>query len=153
VGPAIEWGSALNGDDGSAAYVPINNFLHQVYTVKGVPGGSPLTTNAGSWSSINIKTGAINWQIRTVGQDLANPTFPGASPGAMSFSNRVVFGSSSSGVFAAMDAYTGAVLWQYPTGLNVGGAPAIFNETVYWGAGVRAVGTTVPTLYAFAVPG
>jgi polyvinyl alcohol dehydrogenase (cytochrome) len=149
----IEWGSAVNGDTGSSVYVAVNNFLHFVDPLVGQKGVA-TSSNGGSWASLNLSNGAINWQIPAFGQDLTAPGYYGASPGAMAFSNYVAFAGSRSGYLTAIDSNTGNILWKFNAGVRNDSGPAIFNETVYWGVGYNSAATgNLPTLYAFSVDG
>jgi polyvinyl alcohol dehydrogenase (cytochrome) len=56
----------------------------------------------------------------------------------------------------ALDAATGAILWQFAAGSSVNSGPAVVNGTVYWGSGysrsgVEGSGNT--RLYAFSLDG
>ena len=152
VGPSMEWGSSVNIADKNAVFFAVNNHAHVTVTVPGRINGNAVQTNGGSWGSINVQNGQINWQIPAIGQDIDNPKVGGTSQGATSFFNRVVFASSSSGVFAALDAFSGNVLWTYGSGQVSVSSPSFYNETMFWGTGFRTVGTGKPTLFAFSVP-
>lgn len=149
----IEWGSAVDTLSSSpSVFLAQDNFQHNINTVAGYKYGRPFKVNGGSWGSVNVATGQFNWQISTWGQDLQSHPYNGYAPGAVAFSNGVMFGGSSSGVFAAMNASTGYYVWTFPNQLDVHGGPAIADDTVYWGAGYKSVPPGVPTLYAFAIP-
>ena len=146
----IQWGSATDLDDHNMVFVALNNQAHYTNTLAG-RGGVPVTWAGGAWGALNIVTGAMVWQIPSIGKDLTTPANDSYAEGGMSFSNRVVFAGSSSGYFAALDANSGLTYWTFNSGNVVGGSPAIFNETLYWGTGYKAsVGATM--LYAFSVP-
>ena len=66
----------------------------------------------------------------------------------MTVANGVVFGGSTGGFMVAMDAASGAVLWNFQSNAGVTCGPAIVNGIVYWGSG-DPYGTPGKTLYAF----
>jgi polyvinyl alcohol dehydrogenase (cytochrome) len=146
----IKWGTAINTDNNSTALVAIDNGNNHIDNVlAGSPTVPPFHWNAGSWGSINLRTRNMTWQLSAFGTDLDNPAFGGAAPGEISFSNQVGFAGSSSGYVVAFDSSTGKILWSYNTGGKIESAPAIFNDTLYWGAGFRS--TSVGKLYAFSI--
>lgn len=144
----MKWGSAINADTNAAAFVALNNSVHANNLLAGVNGVSQHW-NAGAWGSIDLKTGKMIWQLPAYGMDLKDPTFGSSAPGAISYSNHVAFAGSSSGYMTAFDASTGAILWTYDTGGSVKSAPAIFNDTLYWGGGKG--GPAGGQLYAFSI--
>ncbi len=137
-------------DNNSTALIAIENGDHINIKLAGSPTVAPFTWNGGSWGSINLRTGHLIWQLPAYGNDLDNPTVGSAAPSAITFSNQVAFASSSSGYMAAFDALTGNILWTYNTGGNLESAPAIYNDTLYWGAGFRT--PKGGKLYAFSIP-
>ena len=146
----IAWGTAVNTSNNSTALIAIENAdNHLSNTLAGSPTVAPYKWNAGSWGGINLRTGQLIWQLPAFGNDLDNPAFGSAAPGAISFSNQVAFASSTSGYMAAFDALTGNILWTYNTGGNIESGPAIYNDTLYWGAGNPG---SAGTLYAFSIP-
>ena len=148
----IEWGSAIDADTGLTAYVALDNFLHYPNTLAG-QNGTPVPWNAGAWAAVNLRTGKLAWQVPAYGSDLANPSVGAAAPGAVAFTNYTMFAGSTSGYFTAINPNTGNLLWKFNAGTKVASGPAIFNETVYWGAGYRSIPPGQPTLFAFSVPG
>jgi polyvinyl alcohol dehydrogenase (cytochrome) len=55
----------------------------------------------------------------------------------------------------ALDASTGQVLWQFPSGGSCLSGAAISDATLYWGSGYTNLGpppTTNNKLYAFGLP-
>ena len=59
--------------------------------------------------------------------------------------NGVVYASSmaklaSQNQMFALDAATGAILWQFGAGSSVNSGPAVVNGTVYWGSGYSRSG-------------
>jgi polyvinyl alcohol dehydrogenase (cytochrome) len=55
----------------------------------------------------------------------------------------------------ALDAATGAILWQFGAGSSVNSGPAVVNGTVYWGSGYArsAEGNGNNQLFAFSIDG
>jgi polyvinyl alcohol dehydrogenase (cytochrome) len=56
----------------------------------------------------------------------------------------------------ALDAETGAILWQYQAGGSVNAAPAVVNGSVYWGSGYSrsgVEGSGNDKFYAFSIDG
>ena len=133
----IEWGTAT---DGQRIYVAISNSSHVKTTLIN---GQIVT--GGTWNAIDAATGKILWQT-------GDPD--GASDyGAVSEANGVVYGGSLSGKMFALNAQTGAILWQYTTAGSVIDGPSIADGVIYWGSGYGRVGGTPNNkLYAFAVP-
>ena len=150
VGTSLQWGSAVNVSDSDTIFVAVDNGLHYASTLAG-RNGVPQTWNAGSWGAIQMTTGRMLWQIPAAGADLKYPAFGGAARSRMTFVNRVVFAGSTSGVMAAMDAGTGRLRWTFASGATVESAPAIFDDTVYWGTGYARNGIAGHTLFAFAI--
>jgi polyvinyl alcohol dehydrogenase (cytochrome) len=146
----IQWGSAVDLDDHNLVFAALDN---EIFTTNTLAGRNGITQiwSGGAWGALNVTTGQIIWQIPAYGQDLANPTNPATAQGGMTFTNRVVFAGSSSGYFVALDANTGLTYWKYNSGNSVAGSPAIFNETVYWGTGLKSSAGT-HGVYAFSIP-
>jgi polyvinyl alcohol dehydrogenase (cytochrome) len=150
VGPGgPQWGTAINTDNNTTALIANENPDNINSLLAGSASVAPFTWNEGSWGSIDLKTGHMIWQLAAFGNDLTNPARGSTAPGAISFSNQVAFASSSSGFMVAFDSSTGKILWTYNTGGNLESAPAIFNDTLYWGAGYRSPSSG--KLYAFSV--
>ncbi len=147
----MEWGSALNTDDYNMLYFALHNPQRVGQTIVGQGGVNPQYWNGGAWGALDLRTGAKKWVVPTIGQDLRSGQ-PAAAPGCMTFTNRVIFAGSSSGVMVALDATTGYNYWQFQSGGTVVSCPAIYNETVYWGTGYARNGVGKHMLYAFAVP-
>jgi polyvinyl alcohol dehydrogenase (cytochrome) len=135
-----QWGSAA---DRSAIYTSNANS-------QGLPWILPnnTLTNAGIFSAIDSRTGAILWQT-------ANPSAATAGAPA-SVANGVMYACSGSGAMYALNAKTGAVRWTFESGAPCGGGASVADGTVYWstgysqGLGGPALGT--PGVYAFAIP-
>jgi polyvinyl alcohol dehydrogenase (cytochrome) len=146
----MEWGSA---SDGKRIYVQIANFY-------GIPSSGG---NAGSWAALDPATGDILWQT---------PDPNGAIDlGPMTVANGVVYASSMAGwpypapagtpptpttpTMFALDAATGAVLWQFASGASVNAGATVVNGVVYWGSGYNHLGipgfTGDNKFYAFSI--
>src|SRR4029079_10481866 len=135
----VEWGTAF---DGARIYVPITNHHHIPYALTEHGALTNDTTTGGSWAALDPATGAILWQtadpqietlagLGTVGVwDLA----------PVSVANGVVYTSSMAKLanqsqMFALDAATGAILWQFGAGSSVNSGPAIVKGSIYWGSG------------------
>ncbi len=150
VGPGgPQWGTAINTDYNATALIANENGNNINTTLAGSASVAPFTWNGGSWGSINLKTGHFSWQLAAFGNDLTNPAHGSSAPSAISFSNQVAYASSTSGYMAAFDSSTGNILWTYNTGGQLDSAPAIYNDTLYWGAGFQS--PTSGKLYAFSI--
>lgn len=135
----MQWGSAT---DGSRIYVAEADSDNLPYT----PSGSSQAITSGSWAALDPVSGKIDWQT-------PDPS-GGVDIGAVSTADGVVYAGSSSGHMYALDAATGAVLWDHlGQGSSIAG-PAIVNGVVYWGNGYARLGgplwTGSKTFYAFA---
>jgi polyvinyl alcohol dehydrogenase (cytochrome) len=134
----VEWGTAT---DGTRIYVAEADSNHVSYT----PAGSTTPITYGSWAALDPSTGDILWQT-------PDPS-GGVDIGSVSTANGVVYAGSLSGHMYAINAATGAVLWDHlGQGSSIAG-PAIVNGVVYWGNGYdhlgSSVGTGSDTFYAF----
>ena len=137
----MEWGSAT---DGQRIYVAIANLNGVAYTAG----------RAGSWSALDPATGKILWQT---------PDPNGAIDlGPVTVANGVVYAASMAGApdarnMFALNAKTGAVLWDFAAGGSVIAGASIVNDTVYWGSGYSNLGipgfTANNKFYAFSVNG
>ena len=140
----MEWGTAF---DGERIYASITNHHHIPYklTENGVIWNTTVT--GGSWAALDPATGRIIWQtadpqvetltgLGTVGVwDLAPVTV----------ANGVVYASSMAKLptqnqMFALDAATGAILWQFGAGSSVNAGPAVVRGSVYWGSGYSRSG-------------
>jgi polyvinyl alcohol dehydrogenase (cytochrome) len=135
----IQWGSAT---DGKRVYLAQANSAQLPYTL---PTGETITS--GSFAALDPASGRILWQV-------ADPT-GGSDTAPVSTAGGVVYAGSLSGRMFALDAVTGAIVWQFQGQGAVAGGPAIVDGTVYWGNGYpnRLVIPSVPSpsvLYAFA---
>ncbi len=140
----MEWGTAF---DGRRIYAAITNQHHIPYEL--TQDGTLTNTMAtgGSWAALDPATGKILWQtadpqteslsgLGTVGVwDLAPVTV----------ANGVVYASSMAKLanqdqMFALDAETGAILWEFGAGGSVNSGPAVVDGTVYWGSGYSRSG-------------
>jgi polyvinyl alcohol dehydrogenase (cytochrome) len=53
----------------------------------------------------------------------------------------------------ALDAATGAILWQFAAGGSVNAGAAVVRGSVYWGSGYARSGSGNNKLYAFSLDG
>ena len=104
----------------------------------------------GSWAALDPDTGQILWQTGDPAgaYDLA----------PLTTANGVVYAASMASTghqLYALDAATGAILWQFAVGSSVNAGPSIVDGTVYWGTGyARGLGgTSNNKLYAFSLDG
>jgi polyvinyl alcohol dehydrogenase (cytochrome) len=151
----IEWGTAT---DDNRIYVPISNQYSVQYQLQ--PSG--VSVNGGSWAALDPSTGNILWQTATPGS--CSSSLPNVAQGCMalgpaSAADGVVFAGSmdvnpASPTMFALDAKTGAILWQYVAGSSVVAAPAIVGNSIYWGSGYGRFGPSLGTgnnkLFAFS---
>ncbi|MET0594410.1 MAG: PQQ-binding-like beta-propeller repeat protein, partial [Polyangiaceae bacterium] len=147
----IHWGTAV---DEARIYVGVNNETGMPYTLRGSGPSAGQETNVGALSALDPACGAILWQAAnpTLTAPL-NQTSVNAPPSVV---NGVVFNGSmdAAGTMLALDATTGAVLWSFESGGTVYSAPAIADNSVYWGCGAPArlgFGTPCKKMYAFDV--
>jgi polyvinyl alcohol dehydrogenase (cytochrome) len=156
----MEWGTAF---DGERIYASITNHHHIPYklTENGVI--SNTTATGGSWAALDPITGTIVWQTA----DPQVETLPGVGVvgvwdlAPVTVANGVVYASSMAKLarqhqMFALDAATGAILWEFGAGSSVNSGPAVVGGTVYWGSGysrsgVEGSGNT--RLYAFSING
>jgi polyvinyl alcohol dehydrogenase (cytochrome) len=99
----------------------------------GAPGPWKLangqTVYSGGWAAVDAATGKIKWTT-------PDP-YGSRAEGAVTLANGVVFGCNMQGTMFALNAKSGAQLWQYQLGTPnacTAGA-AIVNGTVFWGSG------------------
>jgi len=143
----LQWGSAA---DGKRVYTANANS-----DLKPWPTASGATT--GMWSGLDAVTGAILWQTR--------PPHGGGTSGPATTANGVVFGCTidrshfahqdDPGFMYALNAATGAVLWEFASGGSCLSGAAISNGNVFWGSGYGNFGfggTPNNKLYAFQLP-
>jgi polyvinyl alcohol dehydrogenase (cytochrome) len=137
----IEWGTAT---DGKRIYVAIADKDHLAYTL--VPSGQQITW--GSWSALDVPTGKILWQI-------PDPTVGTIDTGSVSVANGVMYAGSYSGQMYALNAETGAILWNFASGGSVIDGPSIVDGVLYWGSGYRNIppGIGNNKVFAFSLAG
>jgi polyvinyl alcohol dehydrogenase (cytochrome) len=138
----LQWGSAT---DGTRIYVAESN--------------SSFVYSPGWWSALDPATGNELWRTYDASTGLYGTfgIFGYSAQGPVSVANGVVYACSLSpngpNLFA-MNAATGATLWQFASGSSCLGGAAIVNGTVYWGTGY---GTFAPLttsgnkLFAFSL--
>src|SRR5262245_58784815 len=156
----MEWGTAF---DGERIYASITNHHHIPYklTQKGVLTNETVT--GGSWAALDPRTGTILWQT----PDPQVETLPGLGVvgvwdlAPVSVANGVLYAASMAKLrnqdqMFALDAATGAILWQHGAGSSVNSGPAIVHGTVYWGSGYSrsgVEGSGNDQLFAFSLDG
>lgn len=156
----MEWGTAF---DGERIYASITNHHHIPYKLTDDGVLSNISVTGGSWAALDPTNGKILWQtadpqvetlsgLGTVGVwDLAPITV----------ANGVVYASSMAKAgnqdqMFALDAATGAILWEFGAGSSVNSGPAVAHGTVYWGSGYArsgVEGSGNSRLYAFSIEG
>jgi polyvinyl alcohol dehydrogenase (cytochrome) len=156
----MEWGTAF---DGERIYVSITNHHHLPYqlTENGMIGITTVT--GGSWAALDPRTGTILWQtadpqVETL-TDLGVVGVWDLAP--MTVANGVVYAASMAQLapqhqLFALDAATGAMLWQFGAGSSVNAGPAVVDGTVYWGSGYSRSGVEGSgnnQLFAFSIDG
>ena len=152
----FEWGTAY---DGTRIYASITNQHHLPYNLTENGVLSSDGHDGGSWAALDPATGKILWQTA----DPQTETLPAlGTVGVWVFApvtsaNGVVYTASmakTGNEMYALDAATGAILWQYSAGSSVNAAPAVVDGTVYWGSGYSksAEGTGNNKLFAFSIP-
>jgi len=156
----MEWGTAF---DGRRIYVSITNHHHIPYklTQNGIITNETVT--GGSWAALDPKSGTIVWQT----PDPQVETLPGVGVvgvwdlAPVTVANGVVYVASMAKLATqnqmfALDAATGAMLWQFGAGSSVNAGPAVVNGSVYWGSGYSrsgVEGSGSKTFYAFSIDG
>jgi polyvinyl alcohol dehydrogenase (cytochrome) len=152
----IEWGSAVDGD---RVYIAASN-ANYVWTQLA---GKAKLTDGGFWSALDISTGKILWQTPTAelqkkpannGGGRGLPIPKGAlarTEGAVSVANGVMYGADASGLFVALNAKTGVMLWSMDAKGAAIDAPAIVNGHLYWGDGYGDIGPSNSAIYAFGL--
>jgi polyvinyl alcohol dehydrogenase (cytochrome) len=158
----VEWGTAF---DGTRIYVPITNHHHIPYKLTH-NGALDMSSNitGGSWAALDPDSGTILWQTA----DPQIETVPGFTNvgvwdlAPVSVANGVVYAASMAKLanqnqFFALDARTGAILWQWGAGVSVNSGPSIVRGSVYWGSGYARSGVegtgNSNKLFAFSLNG
>lgn len=156
----MEWGTAFDGD---RIYASITNQHHIPYnlTQQGILTNETVT--GGSWAALDPRNGTILWQTA----DPQVETLPGIGVvgvwdlAPVTVANGVLFAASMAKLptenqMFALDAGTGAILWQYSAGSSVNAGPAVVDGTVYWGSGYARSGVEGSgnnQFYAFSIDG
>ena len=156
----MQWGTAF---DGERIYVSITNHHHIPYklTQNGVL--TDETVTGGSWAALDPKSGTILWQTA----DPQVETLPGLGTvgvwdlAPVTVANGILYAASMAKLptqnqMFALDAATGAILWQFSAGSSVNSGPAVVHGSVYWGSGyVRSgvEGSGNNHLFAFSIDG
>jgi len=156
----MEWGTAF---DGNRIYVSITNQHHIPYKLTQNGMISNATVTGGSWAALDPISGKILWQtadpqLETLA-DLGTVGVWDLAP--VTVANGVVYVSSMAKLahqnqMFALDARTGAILWQFGAGSSVNSGPAIVDGSVYWGSGYSRSGVEGSGnnhLYAFSLHG
>jgi polyvinyl alcohol dehydrogenase (cytochrome) len=138
----LQWGSAV---DGKRVYTANANSNAVPWTL---PNGN--VTSNGVWSGLDAATGDVLWQV--------TPSHGGGTSGPVTTANGVVYGCSldPEGWMYALDAATGAELWEFKSGGSCLSGAAIVDGTLYWGSGYTNLGPPMTgnnKLYAFGLPG
>jgi polyvinyl alcohol dehydrogenase (cytochrome) len=156
----MEWGTAYDGD---RIYASITNQHHIPYELTEHGVISNTTATGGSWAALDPKTGKILWQTA----DPQVEALPGLGVvgvwdvGPVTVANGIVYASSMAKLATqnqmfALDAATGAILWQFGAGSSVNAGPAVVEGSVYWGSGYSRAGVEGSgnhRLYAFSIDG
>ncbi|WP_040145159.1 PQQ-binding-like beta-propeller repeat protein, partial [Xanthomonas citri] len=105
----VEWGTAFDPYK-SQIYVAINNNSNATYTLGPA---NVQTHNGGSWAALDAATGKIKWQVKVPGINPVNPTVPAGGQGSLTVSPNLLYAGSMAGNMVALDADTGATVWNY----------------------------------------
>jgi polyvinyl alcohol dehydrogenase (cytochrome) len=157
----MNWGTA---SDGERIYAPITNHYHLPYKLTQRGRLSNTVATGGSWTALDAITGKILWQtadpqVETLAAPLGTVGVWDLAP--VSVANGVVYAASMAkradqDQMFALDAATGAILWQYPAGGSVNAGPAIVDGTIYWGSGYSRSGVEGSgnnKFFAFSIEG
>jgi polyvinyl alcohol dehydrogenase (cytochrome) len=154
----MEWGTAF---DGVRIYAAITNHHHIPYKLTQNGRITNTTVTGGSWAALDAMTGMILWQTADPQvETLAGSGVVGVwALAPVTVANGVVYASSMAKLASqqqmfALDAATGAILWQFGAGSSVNSGPAVVDGTVYWGSGYSRSGVEGSgnnRLYAFSV--
>ncbi|MGD9592913.1 MAG: PQQ-binding-like beta-propeller repeat protein [Candidatus Berkiella sp.] len=156
-----------SGFDCNASDNPVSPSL--LVNLKNPPPTTPVSTLGAFWSAVDIRDGQLLWQ---------NAVPFDVSRGVATHSKGLVFLGTSSSVqsnhptyMLALDADTGAIVWQYPMEcpnygvpipplntsvcLSVTGSPSVVGDSLYWGVGKGKFfgDSTIPVynLYSFTI--
>jgi polyvinyl alcohol dehydrogenase (cytochrome) len=133
----IEWGTA---NDGQRIFFTETDQDHVAYQL---PNGQ--TINYSSFGALDAATGHILWQVPE--------PHGGQAIGPATTANGIVYVGALNGYMYALNALTGAVLWQYQGAGSSNAGPAIVDGKLFWGNGYKQVSTASTTFYAFSLPG
>ncbi len=122
------WSPASLDPTGTQLYVDTGN------PCTSVSSPSPGDGCSGSALDIDPTTGAIRWEYRV--PDLSGDDDCGTAP---AYDDGMVFVGCKNGIEYAFNALTGAIVWQFNTGLSgdsgIFSSAAVANGVVYFGAG------------------
>lgn len=137
-GPGGTLGGASWGmtTDGERVFTNIINNESRNFTL--VPSSKVITW--GGWVGMNATTGKVLWST-------ANPV-PFGTLSPVAHANGIIFGASTgnatsgspSGLIVALDAVTGAIVWNYTTKGAVGGGASIMDGCVFHPVGLTILG-------------
>lgn len=160
----MEFGAAT---DGEQIYVQNTNFEHIPYVLEGGPDAG-TTIVSGFWTALDAETGAIVWQTQVPGGELPltggifSVAWGGGlglgffkwPAGGLTVANGVVFAgvTDMEGTMVAMDAATGAILWQFEAdGQSIASSPTIVDGRLFWGTGYSKFTNSGNTVYSFGL--
>jgi outer membrane protein assembly factor BamB len=133
----IQWGTATDGrriffteSDADGVQYPL-------------PNGQQITYS--SYGALDVATGRVLWQVPE--------PHGGRSIGPVTYANGVVYAGAMNNWMYALDAGSGAELWQYQGAGSSNAGPAVVGGRLYWGNGYSRGGTASTRFYAFALPG
>jgi polyvinyl alcohol dehydrogenase (cytochrome) len=134
----FEWGTATDGKGIYFVETDSNGLPYRL------PDGRTIAYS--SYGALDPRTGRVLWQ-------LPEP-HGGTAMAAVSTANGVMYFGAMSGWMYAVDAATGALLWEFKGEGSSNAGPAIAGGTVFWGNGYArwSLGTPSRTFYAFGVP-
>lgn len=95
--------------------------------------------------ALDAGTGAVLWKYQLTGIEAGGPSAAAVANGIVYFG--IQYNNDQNGVIDALNATTGALLWQYTTGVGAGfnTSPAIVNGMLY-------IGCDDGKLYTFGLP-
>ncbi len=149
----IIWGTAT---DGKRVYISEGNSSHVETTLV----TSGVKTNGGYWSALDANTGQILWQTPTTALAPAPALAVAPQPpvgalastdGSVAVASGVMYGEDAAGNLVALNAMTGALLFDYPSGGSGVVGPAISNGTLYWPSGYYLTGAINNKVYEFSL--
>ncbi len=140
----VEWGTAT---DGRTWFVPISNRNRESETLI-----SGKTVVGGYWSALDVITGKVLWQTPTPDGSMALAPVT-LIPGVLFAASMDPSTDPTHHQLFALDALSGKFLWSYGVGSSVNAAPAVADDSIYWGTGYNlpGLGTGNSHLYAFYI--